>query len=322
MREGGRAVKTRFETDTPRTEVLEFVRARRGATFFHSPAWLEILAESFPAFRCGWLTARNGASLSGLMPVVLIAHGPVYTLQSLPFGTYGHPLAEGGDAQRRLLEAFFELARSPRCVLAIANLFEAVAQPRLPRGWRERTEECRLVRLDCTFEEYRSARISRKRRQLCNRCEREGVAARLLDLADIEQFYSVYLGGAAGWGGGHPYPRRFFESLFRRREEGVLVWGAFLGDALIAAHVDFYFGRAAQAWQAGIAPLAREFDAAAFLVLHAIREAIERGVAVFNLGSSGGDGGMIFFKESMGAEERRYRVIERERGWWRWLRRI
>ena len=47
----GGPVETRFETDLSREEVLEFVSAFDGATFFHSPAWLEILTESFPDVR-------------------------------------------------------------------------------------------------------------------------------------------------------------------------------------------------------------------------------------------------------------------------------
>lgn len=163
--------------------------------------------------------------------------------------------------------------------------------------------------------------MSRKRRQLCNRCEREGVTARVLEPSDLGEFYRAYLSGSTRWGGVHPYPRPFFEALLRRRDEGVLVWGAFHGGALIAAHVDFYFGRTAQAWQAGVTARSHEYDAGAFLVMHAVREAIDRGTSVFNLGSSGGDEGMIFFKESMGGEERRYPVVERMRGWWRRLRR-
>ena len=163
--------------------------------------------------------------------------------------------------------------------------------------------------------------MSRKRRQLCNRCEREGVNARKLEVErDLELFYDIYLHSASGWGGVHPYPMEFFESLFRRCSEGVCFWGAFIGDSLLAAHVDFYFGSTAQAWQAGITPQAHEFDAAAYLVMVAVREAIGRGTSTFNLGSSSGDAGMIFFKESMGGVEYLYPVVEKKRRWLEWLR--
>lgn len=309
----------RFEIRPSREEVLELLGSCSGATFFHTPAWLEILAGSFRRFRCGWLTARSGRELRGLMPVVLISRGPLLFLQALPFGTYGHPVASDGRDANALLEAFYDLGDRPRCVAAAAHLLEPPGPPDPPPSWRVRTEECRLIRLCRSFEEYRSTRMSRKRRQLCNRCEREGVSVRVLGPGDLDILYRVYLAGSARWGGVHPYPKRFFEVLLRRRDDGVLVWGAEHGGSLIAAHVDFYFGRTAQAWQAGVSPLAHAVDAGAFLVMCAVREAIDRGAGVFNLGSSGKDAGMIFFKESMGGEEFTYPVVERTRWWWRRL---
>ena len=314
-------METSFETDISSEEVLGFLSSFRKATFFHSPAWMEILSESFPRFECGWFTVRGGGGLAGLMPVVRVTKGPAFMLHSLPFGTYGDPFSETDDIRERLLDAFFSMAASTRCAEAGANLISFDEKIRTPRGWNRRMEECRMIELPGSFEEYRSAGMNRKRRQLCNKCEREGVIARrLYGASDLDLFYDIYLNGASGWGGVHPYPKGFFESLMRRDGEGVCFWGAFLGEALLAAHVDFYFGGTAQAWQAGVTPDASEYDAAAYLVMVAVREAISRGTSVLNLGSSGGDAGMIFFKESMGGVEYLYPVLEKKRRWLEWLR--
>jgi hypothetical protein len=318
----GGQVEIRFETGIPSEQVLEFVSAFDTATFFHSPAWLEILAESFPRFDCGWITARDGGELAGLMPVVKTVRGPAFMVFSLPFGTYGDPLAVDPDVRSAVFDFFISMASSTRCARAGANLVSYRQGLDLPRGWKTKMEECRIIILPDTFEEYRSRGMSRKRRQLCNRCEREGVVARRLEGdEDFDLFYNIYLHGASGWGGVHPYPRIFFESLFRRDSEGVCFWGAFHDRELLAAHVDFYFGRTAQAWQAGVSPQASEHDTAAYLLMIAVNEAILRGVSVFNLGSSGGDAGMIFFKESMGGEEHLYPVVEKKRRLLEWLRR-
>lgn len=318
----GGPVETRFETDLSREEVLEFISLFRDATFFHSPAWMEILSESFPRYECGWFTVRGEKGLAGLMPVVRVTKGPAFTMHSLPFGTYGDPLSTEEDIRDALLDAFFSAASSARCAGAGTNLISFSGEVRRPRGWVCRMEECRIIELPGSFEQYRSTGMNKKRRQLCNRCEREGVVARKLEgEGDLDLFYDIYMNGASGWGGVHPYPREFFESLLHRGNEGVCFWGAFLGDSLLAAHVDFYFGGTAQAWQAGVTPEANEYDAAAYLVMVAVREAIGRGTRAFNLGSSGGDAGMIFFKESMGGTEYLYPVLEKKRRWLEWLRR-
>ena len=310
-----------FESDLSHEEATAFLSAFEGATFFHSPVWLEVLADSFPRFECGWFTARDGGKLTGLMPVARVTRGPAFILYSLPFGTYGDPLAGDPAVREALLDMFFSTASSPRCAGAGANLIGFRREMKTPRGWKCRMEECRVITLPDSIEEYRSRGMSRKRRQLCNRCEREGVVARKLEgESDLELFYEIYLHGASGWGGVHPYPREFFKSLICRESEGVCFWGAFIGDSLLAAHIDFYFGRTAQAWQAGVTPQAQEYDAAAYLVMVAVREAIDRGISVFNLGSSSEDAGMIFFKESMGGAEYLYPVVEKKRRWLEWLR--
>ena len=316
-------MEIRFETDLSNIEALEFISAFESATFFHSPAWQEILSESFPRFECGWLAARNDGKLVGLMPVARVKRGPAFMMHSLPFGTYGGPIAHDPEVRTAILDTFFLIASSPRCASAGANLIGFHGELETPRGWKCRMEECRIITLPDSFEEYRSKGMSRKRRQLCNRCEREGVVARKLDgEGDLELFFDIYLRGASSWGGVHPYPREFFESLHRCGSGGVCFWGAFIGDTLLAAHVDFYFGKTAQAWQAGVTPQAHEYDAAAYLVMVAVREAIDRGTSVFNLGSSSGGAGMIFFKESMGGTEYLYPVVEKKRRWLEWLRRL
>jgi hypothetical protein len=318
----GNPVEIRFEQDASGGEIQDFITAAPRATFFHSPAWLKILAESFSSFECGWITARRQQELVGIMPLARISRGPFFSLYSLPFGTYGHPIAIDEHTGKLLLDRFVASAGSSRCVEAAANLFDPGMYIEAPKGWAEIIEECRIIRLGDSFEEYRSQSMSRKKRQLCNRCEREGVEARIMDSAvDLDIFYDVYLRRAVGWGGVHPYPKHFFRNLFSYSGNGVIVRGAFLGGRLIAAHIDFYFNDAAQAWQAGLTPEAHEYDASAFLVMNSVREAIGRGISTFNLGSSGNDQGMIFFKESMGGTEYRYPVITRRRKWWGWLKR-
>jgi len=318
----GGQVKVGFERDPDGEELLRFVRSSPIATFFHSPAWLEVLEESFPDFECGWLVARRDEELAGLMPVSRIRRRPFFYLHSMPFGTYGHPLAVGEGTGDALMDAFFDEASAFRCLEAEANLFYGGIPGDIPRGWKVRSEECSVISIEEGFEEYRSSGMSRKRRQLCNRCEREGVEARLLSPErDLDEFYSVYLQSASRWGGLHPYPRRFFESLFSKREQGVLVWGAFVKGRLEASHVDFYFGNTAQAWQAAVSKGAYDLDLAAFLIMNAVREGIGRGVRLFNLGSSGGDRGMIFFKESMGGRPVEYPVVEKRGSLLRWIRR-
>lgn len=315
-------MKIRVEHTLDDDAVLEFVSAAGGATFFHTPAWLSVLEVSFGQFRTGWITAREGGTLIGVMPMVEMSRGPFRSLWALPFGTYGHPLAHDPVVRRSLLKAFARLASRRRCLEAGASFFDGAWLGDVPPAACVRMEECCLVELEGSFDDFWRGALSSKRRQLCNRGLRAGVTVRALETEDeVQAFHALYVSGSRAWGGVHPYPLRFFLELFRRREDGVVFWGGFRDGKLLGGNIDFYYGAMAQAWQAGISPHAYPYHVGSLLVTSAVEEAYRRGLKTFNLGSSGGDEGLIFFKKSLGGTEFVYPVLEIKKRWWGWLRR-
>ncbi len=251
------------------------------------------------------------------MPAVRIERGPFWSLWSLPFGTYGGPLATDARAREALLDRFFRLAGSPRCLEAGAVLFGAEPPASLPRGRAIAMEECSLVSLVHGFDEVWNRGWSGKRRQLARRALEAGIAARSLETeAEVRMFHAIYARESRAWGGVHPYPERLFLELFARRGEGVVFWGAFLGEDLLGGHIDFYRGEMAQAWQGGMTERARGFETGTILIKSAMEEACRRGCRVFNLGASGGNRGILFFKESLGGREHRYAIVTTRKRWW------
>ncbi len=301
----------------------DFLQRVPGATFFHTPAWMDSLCASFGRLRHVWLAAREGPRLAGVMPVCIARKGPFHSLAALPFGTYGTPLSHDPSVRKTILGRYAEMTDPRLCVSSTASLFGMLREDVPAAGCLVRMEECSIIGLGDDFEEYRSGAMSGKKRQICNRCEREGIVVRVLSGAgEFERFYEVYSSGSVHWGGVHPYPKPFLAELFGRRDEGVLFWGAFKDGEMLGGHIDLYFGKTAQAWQAGMSPLSHDLGISSYLVYSAVREAFARGASVFNLGSSGGDEGMIFFKESMGGKKTLYPVIETRKYWWNLLRKI
>ena len=312
-------MKIRAERHTPRAELLELAGRCPGATFFHTPAWAESLAAAWPRFRPRWLTARENGRLLAFLPYVDIARGPFHSLQAMPFGTYGDPVGDEA-ACGALLDRFFRAAAGFNCLDAVVSFVDPFRGGDRPRVAGAVTRECSVVDLDGGIGDY-LARLSGKKRQLRNRALREGIVARPLEtVEEVAAFHRIYARCSRGWGGVHPYPERLFVELFRRRDEGVVFWGGFLANRLLGGNIDFYFGRTAQAWQAGHTAEAHEHDIATVLVVRAVEEAYRRGARIFNLGSSLGDEGLLFFKRSLGARECDYTVLARRKRWWTWIR--
>jgi hypothetical protein len=314
-------VKVSIDQSVDGEEVLRFLESHPEATFFHTPAWLEILSKSFHSFTGGWITARSGKTLEGLLPFIENRHGPFRTIWALPFGTYGDPISANQDVARRLIEEFFGMASGPSCAAAELSLLFTEPPRDLPRGVTRRTEECSLVELEGTFEDFRAKRVSGKRRQLCNRSYRAGVEVRPIeDPEGLRKTYEAYAIESRQWGGVHPYPLTLFEELFAHRDDGVVFLGGYIGNEFLGGHIDFYFGKTAQAWQAGLTGRASTFEISAVLIIKAIEEAYRRGMEVFNLGSSGGNEGIRFFKESLGGSEHLYSILETHKGWFRMIK--
>jgi CelD/BcsL family acetyltransferase involved in cellulose biosynthesis len=314
-------VKAELERRLPREELASFISSIPHVTFFQTPTWIESLEAAFGAFHAAWLTVRGRGELAGVMPVVRIAKGPFSYLWSLPFGTYGDPITRDESVREALLKRFFEMARSSVCLEAGVNLFFPASRDALPREARVRAEECRIVALDGGFEEVWRTAWSSKRRQLARRAEDAGVAVRLLESEqEVRRFHDIYTEESRPWGGVHPYPLALFLELFKRRSEGVFVWGAFMRGELFGGHIDFCYGDMAQAWQGGMAKEAKEFEAGALLIKKAMEEACARGCRAFNLGSSGGNEGIIFFKESLGGREYAYAGATMQKRWWKLIR--
>ena len=57
------------------------------------------------------------------------------------------------------------------------------------------------------------------------------------------------------------------------------------------------------------------------LIMEAVETAYKRGVKLLNLGTSNGDKGLIFFKESLGGRQHIYPIVGIRKRWWRWIRR-
>ena len=314
-------MKAELEHRPPREELVSFIGSAAHATFFQTPPWLESLDAAFASFDSAWLTVRERGEIVGAMPVVRVMRGPFSYLSSLPFGTYGGPIARDDSIRRLLLEKFFDMVRSPACLEAGVNLFHPAPEGSFPRGARVRPEECRIVGLEGGFEEVWRTGWSSKRRQLVRRAEDAGVTVRLLESeTEVRRFHDIYVQESRPWAGVHPYPLMLFLELFKRRSEGVLVWGAFVSAQLLGGHIDLYFGDMAQAWQGGMAEQAKEFEASALVLKKAMEEACARGCRAFNLGSSGGNEGILFFKESLGGREFAYTSATMRKLWWGLLR--
>ncbi|MBD3178147.1 MAG: GNAT family N-acetyltransferase [Candidatus Latescibacteria bacterium] len=310
--------------DRIKQEELEPLLARFNfSSFFNSDLWVRVLVSSFDDFSSFWITAREGGRLKGAMPVIRVSRTPFHYLRSLPFATYGTPLADNFELRAEMIRKFLEISSRAGCLNSTAVIFDPGWRDWVPVRFPARAAESRIIELKEDFEYYSANKLSSTKRKICRRSRRAGVNVRDLETrGELDEFYRIYKERSAGWGGVHPLPLNLFGNLFEKRGETLSFSGAFLDGRMLGCHVDFYGGNMAQAWISGVSIEGNQLGVPSYLIYHSVLRAYRQGMNYFNLGSSGEDRGLIFFKESLGGEEYSHLIVSTEKRWCRWIRKI
>jgi CelD/BcsL family acetyltransferase involved in cellulose biosynthesis len=308
------------------------------ASFFHGPAWIEALTEAYPYYRADWLsaTAPDGR-LIGALPVIESRRGAVQRL-SLPYGTYGTPLADEADAATRnairgaLLAAWWRMARRWSTARAHLVLFVPPGGeplPEWPGAAATTPERTQLVDLSVGFDRLWNEVFDGDVRTSCRKAERLGVtiepAAGAAGLAELARLYQEQ---AAGWTNHTPFPAALFPALAERAAAGddgdapVEAWLARHEGRVVAAQLLLIHRGMVLSWLAPNTPDARRLNAPTLLYRTILEAMCRRGHAWFNFGSSRHAPALEEFKRGLGGRPHDYAVCLREAAWFRPLHRL
>jgi CelD/BcsL family acetyltransferase involved in cellulose biosynthesis len=272
------------------------------ATFYHSRVWLESVAAAYPHLRSRCLVAEDGGAVVGYLPFFLARKGPVSRAWSLPFGTYGGPVALEGDAIGVLLDAYARLLRRAGVVevgwVDFGNLAEAEA-------WNE----THLVDLTVGFDHLYQDAFAVQRRQRTRRAQRLGVTVRRSrEEADLHAYFEIFRAKIEGFGRDNLYPESLYRELFARGGDSVRLYVAEHEDKIVGGHLRFHYKDTVIAWYGVVAKEHERLQAGTLLYTECMRAACEEGYATYNLGASLGKRSLIHFKESLGGVAYRYPV--------------
>lgn len=246
-----------------------------------------------------FVTTRDcSGRLRGVLPLVEQTLLPwTRCLVSLPFCTYGGPLADDGEALASLVhraEILGEERRTPRIIL------RHVGEMRLPAFAARLDKVSMVLPLPRTTEEL-SKRLGSKIRSQIRRAERENPQVRFGHAELLGDFYQVFCSVMRDLGT-PVYPRRFFDAVFDALErraaalviylEGMPVSGA----VLIRSH-----DRLEIPW-AGTLHAVNPKSMNMRLYWELLQKAIERRCTTFDFGRCTRDSGTYRFKAQWGAE--------------------
>lgn len=184
----------------------EYVRVHPDANACHTAAAVRIGAEAF-GLRTHFVTVRgDDGRLVGALPLVEQGLIPwTRTLVSLPFCTYGGPLADNDDSLIALVEGAEQVARERRAK-------RIVLRPACPMPVIQRAESLYKVSMVLQLPDTKDAlakRFGSKLRSQIRRAESAAPEVRIERAEQIDEFYPVFCGVMRDLGT-PVYPRRFF----------------------------------------------------------------------------------------------------------------
>ena len=310
----------------------ELLEQSSGATVFHTLEWALVLKETFRDLTIKYILVedKEGRYVAG-MPFARSTTLFFTTFLSMPFGTYGGPIALQGvedDAFPFISMALQGVTRgvlpfSFSCVLYGTPVrLERAVHNAFPRGRKVRAST-HLIDLDSGFKKLWDNAFDKETRTCARKAQRSGVTIEentSLDGAAL--LHSLYMKQAAEWGVGRAYPQRLLSKAAELMGEKAKIWVGRLRDVPVCAVLVFYFRDMAMAWLSGQNAEGRKVCASHLVYSEILRHACEKGYGTFNFGSSGKLHGVRSFKESFGGREYFYSVYADESTLFRFARRL
>jgi hypothetical protein len=298
---------------------LEWEQACRDcghATFFHTPYWAEIFST---AGRGRMVPAAEAVEFSdGAVAVIPLVYkwylSPSLRLYwSMPACTFGGWVSADTltEAHARLLVARLDGIRD---LVWRENPYDPLLKAiDVPHAADDFTQTVDLRQGFAAAE----ARADHAHHKAVRKARGKGVVA--LEASDSEQwrsYFSLYEKSRRRWKergpvGSRGYDWTFFDILYRSPPEHRRLWLAQVHGTPVAGILCFYWNRHAVAWLgAGAADF---FDCRPnnLLYEHAIRHAAGAGYHWFDCNPSGGLKGVVEFKEHLGAQKLRSRIINK-----------
>ena len=289
----------------------EVARACPWATYFHTPAWADCMADTFPGFSTEALGCMLDDGTAVVLPCVVKKKKrlmrQVNDYKSMEPGVYG-----GFMAQRLLAPEEIELlaAAALRIKNSSGRIVETPWQPlNLPGSFILKKLSTHIVSLSPDFEMLQNKFSRGQKSNLSQARRKQVIVRRAASEQDIETYYTIYMETVKRWGetARAVYSKELFLKLFRLGDPNIIFNLAEAEGRIAAGIIALAWGRTIMYWHG--AALQEFFKHYPNNLLHAELMAwgCANGFQLYDMGSSAGLEGVARFKESFGAQAREFR---------------
>jgi lipid II:glycine glycyltransferase (peptidoglycan interpeptide bridge formation enzyme) len=284
--------------------------ARRSAyaTFFHTPTWSRIIAESFPEYHIATRGCLLDDGLVALVPMVATTekNGYFRWIESMFPGGYGGAIAERVLTQPEIDFIFHALQDSRAAYIHVMG--NPYVDHDLPIEYSRTEEFTHVVNLQQSCDDIYAGYSTEKKRHVA-RAQKLGVqVSRAHTESEYREYYAVYQDSLRRWGDKalNEYPYGLFERLLGHASDSIQLWVAKVDDAIVSGNVTFYHNCHAVYWHGATLESHFKYHPAPLLMHEAIRDAQQRGFRFYDMNPSGGLAGVERYKEGFGAQRKSF----------------
>ena len=294
--------------ENPSMEFWEEVVTRcEGATFYHSPLWSKVLAETYSHYTISTKGFVFDDGSKALLPLLGYKRGSFLKkttrLKSMGFGSYGGLVASGSWSDEKNEQVFTWLQSKSASVYVDGNPFFAQD---LPECFSKQQQSTYALRLNKPIEEIWEGFSSGHRKSI-KKATRKGVTVRkATSPEDYRAYLGVYEDTLKRWGDKTiiTFPRELILRLLEPKQKEVTLWLAVLEDKVIAGVIMFYWNAICFGWLGCSRTDYSSYHPNNLLHWNMIQDALERDFQLYDFGPSGAEQkGVEDFKRHFGAEQ-------------------
>jgi hypothetical protein len=277
------------------------------ATFFHTPAWASVYAQTFPRYAVdsrGFIL-ENGAR--AVIPFLAETKKKflqrVIKLKSMEPGVYGGIIADRDLTPQEVGELIQHILKIKNAGgRIVGNPFKEFT---VPASFKKKELFTQMIDLSHGAEQIWK-RFSRGQKSNINQAQRKNIAVRLArNTQDIETYYAIYLQTIQRWGKNTAveYPRELFLNLYRQRENHIRFYLAEKDGRILAGIIVLAWNKKLIYWHGCSLDDALKEYPNNLLHYTVIIWGCENGYTWYDMGPSMDMEGVVRFKASFGAEK-------------------
>jgi hypothetical protein len=297
-----------------RVQWLQLCRSSKHTTFFHTPYWAELFSGRYPGrFSVDPKRVRFGDGSTAIIPVVYKKHlgGLVRVACSMPAGTFGGAVSDGPLTAEQEQQVYSLLFSSSDCIVRENPYQPLQALPYNITSYEDPTQAVDLA------DGYSSAwkRATAAHRNAVRNAVKSGVA---ISEAQGEEewlrYVTIYRASISRWRkkglfSGVSYDEPFFLRIAALDSSLRKLWIARVNGEPVAGILCFYWNRHAVVWHGSALEHYFSYHPNNLLYDRAIEHAAQEGYRWFDCNPSGSLRGVFKFKQYLGAQTLRSRVV-------------